>query len=335
MHAPHTRAWKASHILGEWFDLARRLFSEFSPQTYWLSVKRMILQRRILNLAAGVRFARGRQLESLPVAVYRHNSLIRRRLGNVDVELQENKAITLGLAAPHIDGIMIRPGETFSFWELVGHCTARKGYRMGLTISHGGPDSGIAGGMCQFTNLLHWMVLHSPLDIVEHHHHGELDLFPDFNRQIPFGTGTSIVYNYLDYRVRNSTDNTFQFRIDVTEEYLRGELRSAKALPTKYHVMERDAYFYELDGKVYRHNRIFRTERDKRTGNELRCELLLENNALVAYDRDLIRMPIYSSEAAAKTAAAAAAVPIAAVAANHTGRDVFDGAEVATAGDAP
>ncbi|WP_269045161.1 VanW family protein [Paenarthrobacter sp. Z7-10] len=270
----------------------------------------MILQRRIRNVLAGIRFATSRDLTPLPVTVYRHNSLIRRRLGNVDLELQENKAVTLGLAAPHIDGILIRPGETFSFWELVGHCTARKGYRMGLTISHGGPDSGIAGGMCQFTNLLHWMVLHSPLDIVEHHHHGELDLFPDFNRQIPFGSGTSIVYNYLDYRVRNSTDNTFQVRISLTEEHLRGELRAARPPASKYHVTERGAYFYEREGQVYRHNRIFGSERDKRTGNELRSELLLENNALVMYDRELIRMPIYSSEAAATAAATAAAAVV-------------------------
>lgn len=289
--------------------MARRLFSELSPQTDWLSVKRMILQRRIRNVLAGGRFARSRDLTPLPVTVYVHNSLIRRRLGNVDLELQENKAVTLGLAAPHINGILIRPGETFSFWELVGHCTARKGYRMGLTISHGGPDFGIADRMCQFTNLLHWMVLNSPLDVVEHHHHGELDLFPDFNRQIPFGTGTSIVYNYLDYRVQNTTDTTFQFQVHVTEEYLRGELRAVEPLAAKYHVTERGAYFYERDGKVYRHNRIFRSQRDRRTGNELGYELLLENDALVMYGRDLIRSRIHSSQAEAIGATTAVAGP--------------------------
>ena len=41
---------------------------------------------------------------------------------------------------------------------------------------------------------------------IEHHHHDALDLFPDYNRQIPFGTGTSIAYNYLDYRFKNTTN---------------------------------------------------------------------------------------------------------------------------------
>jgi vancomycin resistance protein VanW len=29
----------------------------------------------------------------------------------------------------------------------------------------------VGGGLCQFTNLLHWVALHSPLEIAEHHHH--------------------------------------------------------------------------------------------------------------------------------------------------------------------
>lgn len=65
-----------------------------------------------------------------------------------------------------------------------------------------------------------------PLQIVEHHHHDGLDLFPDFNRQIPFGTGTSIVYNYLDYRFYNPTNATYQLIVYVTDKYLCGELRA-------------------------------------------------------------------------------------------------------------
>lgn len=280
------------HIGGQ-FGVGRKLFGEISPLTYAIAVNRQIILRKIQNFQAGTKFATKKEYGDLPVSVYKHNSLIRRKLGTVDLALQENKAISLGLAAPHIDGVLIAPGETFSFWQLVGRCSAKKGYRVGLTINHSGPDSGIGGGLCQFTNLLHWMVLHSPLDIVEHHHHGEIDLFPDFNRQIPFGTGTSIVYNYLDYRVKNNTDNTFQLRICVTEEHLRGELRAAQSLPVKYHVKEQDAYFQEeADGEVYRRNKVYRSTRDKRTGNETAYELVVENNAKVLYDRTLINTPI-------------------------------------------
>lgn len=126
------------------------------------------------------------------------------------MQLQENKAVNLALAVKHIDGLLIRPGETFSVWRQVGRTTKRKGYKEGLTIAKGAPSQGIGGGLCQLSNLIHWMVLHSELTITEHHHHDGLDLFPDFGRQIPFGTGTSISYNYIDYRVRNDTTNTYQ-----------------------------------------------------------------------------------------------------------------------------
>ncbi|OFI39997.1 vancomycin resistance protein [Arthrobacter sp. SW1] len=279
--------------------MERRLFCEISPFTYWISVRKMILARKVRDLLAGTAFARQRDGAALPEVVYRHNSLIRRKLGNVDLHLQENKAVSLGIAAPLVNGVVIRPGETFSFWQLVGRCTSAKGYRVGLTINNGRAESGVGGGLCQFTNLLHWMVLHSELTIVEHHHHGELDLFPDFNRQIPFGTGTSIVYNYLDYRIRNDTDQNFQFLVHTKDEHLCGELRAERPSALKFHIREEDAYFYESGDEVYRHNRIVRLTRDKRTGNVIDTREILENNALVAYDRTLITAEIRADSRAA------------------------------------
>jgi len=263
----------------------------------------MIITRKFKDFLSSTAFARRHPDEVLPVVVYRHNSLIRRKLGNVDLHLQENKAASLAIAAPLVNSVVIHPGETFSFWKLVGSCTEAKGYREGLVINHGRPDSGIGGGLCQFTNLLHWMVLHSELTIVEHHHHGDLDLFPDFNRQIPFGSGTSIIYNYLDYRVRNNTDQSYQFLVSTTDEHLRGELRAQRAPEVKFHIREEDAYFHEAGGNVYRHNKVMRLRRDKRTGLVTSTEQIIENNALVAYQRELINAPILKSAPPKKDAA--------------------------------
>ena len=104
------------------------------------------------------------------------------------------------------------------------------------------------------SNLIHWMVLHSELTITEHHHHDGLDLFPDFGRQIPFGTGTSISYNYLDYRFENKTDKVFQLKLWVDEEYLRGELRANAPLSHTFHIHAENEYFSRENGVVYRTN---------------------------------------------------------------------------------
>lgn len=268
--------------------MARKLFCEISPLTYKISQEKEILKRTAKNLFDNSHFAKTKSDEKLAYVIKAHRSLIRRKLNNVDVALQNNKAQNLAIAAPLVNGIIIKPGQTFSFWGLVGRPTKRKGYLDGVTIKKGQPQKGLGGGMCQFTNLLHWLVLHTPLDITEHHHHNGLDLFPDFNRQIPFGTGTSILYNYLDYRFKNNTEAVFQLVVYVTEEYLCGEIRADSPLEVKVHVEEKEAYFFEEAGDLYRHNKIYRKVVDKKTGNILRETLLLENNAKTMYDKSFV-----------------------------------------------
>ncbi|HWP80426.1 MAG TPA: VanW family protein [Candidatus Acidoferrum sp.] len=247
-----------------------------------------ILIRSVKNLLSGQRIARTRQSDPLPFELYAHKSLIRRKLGNVAPELQENKAVNLGIAAPKVTGILIRPGEVFSFWSLVGATSERKGYQKGLVINRGKTGSGIGGGMCQFTNLIHWLVLHSPLEIVEHHHHDGIDIFPDFGRQVPFGVGTSIVYNYLDYRFKNPTEATYQLMLYTTPDYLCGELRSDARSDFSYHIKVSDEFFSQEDDGIYRNGQIIRNMIDKRSGNVVKSELIKTNHAKILYDASFV-----------------------------------------------
>ena len=264
--------------------MKRKLFCEISPFTYRLSMEKEILKRKLKDFFRKTHFARERTTNPLSVLVYQHKSLIRRRLGNVNMQLQENKATNLALAVTHIDGLLIRPGETFSVWKLVGRTTERKGYKEGLTITKGQPSQGIGGGLCQLSNLIHWMMLHSELTIVEHHHHDGLDLFPDFGRQIPFGTGTSISYNYIDYRVKNETANTYQLLLGVDGEYLCGELRATELQPHTFHIHAENEYFSREEGVVYRNGQVYRDVIDRITGRHLESRLIRTNHAKVMYD---------------------------------------------------
>ncbi len=262
----------------------RKLFCEISPFTYKISTQKEILKRKINDTISNTEFSYEKSTIPLPVKVYKHKSLIRRQLGNVDNELQENKAVNLSIAAPKVNGILIKPGETFSFWKLVGSVNEKKGYKTGITIKSGSPSSDIGGGMCQFTNLIHWLILHSPLTIVEHHHHDGIDLFPDFGRVVPFGTGTSILYNYKDYRVKNNTPYTFQLLIHCDEKYLVGSLMANQNIPNSYHIYVENEYFSRENGIVYRNNKIFRKVINVITGNEVKSELIKVNHAKVMYD---------------------------------------------------
>ena len=94
-----------------------------------------------------------------------------------------------------------------------------------MRLSNGRPAEGVGGGLCQLANLVHWLVLHSPLTVVERSQH-TFDPFPDNDRVVPWGVGCSIVYNYVDLVVRNETDATFELRAWVGEQHLHGQLLS-------------------------------------------------------------------------------------------------------------
>lgn len=271
-------------------NMKRKLFCQLCPAAYEISLWKGRTKRHIEDILSGEHFAKEKSKEVLPVIICSHKSLIRRRLGEVDMRLQENKAQNLAVAAPKVSGILIRPGETFSFWRLVGQCTEKRGYKEGLTIKNGVPSKGIGGGMCQFTNLIHWLVLHTPLEITEHHHHDGIDLFPDFGRQVPFGVGTSVMYNYLDYRFKNNSDMTYQLIVGTDEKYLTGEIRAERHIDVKYHIKSENEYFSKEGGEIFRNGQIFRECVDVRTGNLVSRELIKVNHAKVMYDTEGLKI---------------------------------------------
>ena len=101
---------------------------------------------------------------------------------------------------------------------------------------------------------------------------------------IPFGTGTSIVYNYLDYRFRNDSENTYQLLTWTDNEYLHGELRAVSALPYSYHIHAEEEFFSREGDFVYRNGKVFRDVIDKRSGNRISSTIIRTNHARVMYD---------------------------------------------------
>lgn len=257
--------------------------SERHPWLFPWAVRAHRVRRRLQWLRPGTDWARRHGAQNLPVRVKKHASLLLRELSVDQMALQHNKVVNLRLASRRTDGLLIRPGETFSFNKVVGNCTRRKGYVEGMRLSNGDAISGVGGGICQLANLVHWMVLHSPLTVVERSEHS-FDPFPDKGRVLPWGVGCSIVYNYVDLVVRNDTAATFQLRTWVAQRHLRGELRADRPTATSYRVEARDEEFLRLEGRVYRRNEIWRTVIDKRTGDVVAEELLKRNHALVKYE---------------------------------------------------
>lgn len=268
----------------------RKLFCEYNDFFYQLSVIKENLRRDIRDMrksVSGVRFATGKMPGALPHVVKGHRSLMLRRLLGVDMIYQRGKVQNLRLAAQKLDGLVIRPGQVFSFWKNVGNPTESKGYRQGMVLRGGKPGHDVGGGLCQLANMVHWLVLHSPMLVTELHHHTDC-IFPDERRRVPFGTGTSVFFKNVDYRFKNTSDRDVQLKIWVEDEYLCGELRAERPFDRLYRLVEEDHHFAYEGNMLYRNSRVYRLVYERESGCPCGKELLLNNHSEVLYDHALV-----------------------------------------------
>ena len=103
----------------------KKLFCEISPLTYAISLQKEILKRHVKNLLGKERYASRREKERLPVVVFSTGGNMIKRGPGIDERLQQNKADNIRLACSKIDGLVLEPGETFSFWRQVGKTSKR------------------------------------------------------------------------------------------------------------------------------------------------------------------------------------------------------------------
>jgi vancomycin resistance protein VanW len=266
---------------------ARKLLSQRHPVLYFLDVWTKRLQRYRDWYFGGSKYVRIRSEEKLAFRVKKHQSVLLRKLGESEMQLQYNKIVNLKIASKKINGIIIKPGETFSFCKLVGLPTKSKGYLKGMELSFGEARTGTGGGICQIANLIHWLIIHSPLTVTERCHHS-FDPFPDDGRVLPFGSGAAVFYNYRDYQFRNDTPHTFQINLWFSEKCLEGELRIDRELDYAYHVYEKEHAFLQIDGQYFRQNEIWRNKILKfESGRVIETELVTRNFARVMYVPEL------------------------------------------------
>lgn len=275
------------HQIKETDMTERKPLSERYPKLYDLAVKKETAKRYIQDLKGRKKFAQHRQKLKLPNVVHTVSSYLIKKGPGIDPVLQTNKADNIDLAASKIDGIVINPGEEFSFWKLVGKINKKNGYKDGRVIVNNQVQAGMGGGICNLANNLHLLVIHSPLQITEFHAHSDA-LAPDQGERKPFQNGTSVSYNYVDYRFKNPTSQKIQICLWVADETLYGELRSEEAFPWKYHLVEENHRFVKENGKYYRKSKIYKVTEDAATSKEIDRELLLDNRSEVMFDYDLI-----------------------------------------------
>ncbi len=262
----------------------KRSLATYHPALYGLVVFIKRVERHLEWIFDKHKYSNNHTEEILEHRVKKHQSVLIRKLSDSeDRKLQINKIENLKIVIKQLEGVVINPGETFSFYKLVGKPTKKRGFLEGMELSMGCARPGVGGGICQASNLIYWLALHSPLEIIERHHHS-FDPFPDQGRVLPFASGATVMYNYRDLRLKNNTPYKFQLRFWLDKKCINGEIRSSHFLRYSYKVYEKDHRFVEKNSQIFRGNELWRRVIDKESGGKtIDHEFITSNYAEVKY----------------------------------------------------
>lgn len=271
-------------------EIAVCIYNYENPKRIALSRKYPFLKKPIIFLRHKVRDVQNffdfrikyeRKNDFFDCVVARHQSVLRRRLGDSDPKLQEQKIVNLKQAIQRLNGVIIKPNHVFSLWRIIGKPKYENGYVDGMLLSSGKVIKGIGGGLCQISNFLYWIFLHTPFETVERYHHS-VDVFPDSGRTLPFGSGATILYNFIDLKVKNTSKYPLQLKIWLTNNHLKGQILSPRPIPEKFHAFEKNHFFIRRGQKYFRYNEIYKKTRFN--GNVEKIENITTNFAPVLYE---------------------------------------------------
>ena len=227
-------------------------------------------------------YAKTLQAEALPYHLFSADNGLYNTDTGFDMVYQDNKVHNLQLAAKFLDGLLIQPGETFSFWQAVRHADKHRPYKDGLVVQDGQLCVAYGGGLCQMSNLLFWVFLHAPFTIVERHTHRKKD-FPTMRDAEPEGVDATVSEGWLDLKVKNVTDHTFQIGISFTDTTITCSLFADKPLPIQYEILGKDLRYFRKDSTVYQEISIYRREIDMDTQETIAEEQLYTNLCAITY----------------------------------------------------
>ncbi|MCI9253057.1 MAG: VanW family protein, partial [Lachnospiraceae bacterium] len=122
-----------------------------------------------------------------------------------------SRAVNIALAASRINGVVIQPGDSFSFNHTILPRTAANGYVEANVIVNKKYVPGTGGGICQVSSTLYAAMLTAGLPATERHPHS-LNV-----GYIPEGMDATISGNALDLRFTNIFDDPIQIQASADQ----------------------------------------------------------------------------------------------------------------------
>lgn len=110
----------------------------------------------------------------------------------------KNRNTNLKVASKAINGTVLKPGQTFNWFKVVGPATVSKGYKSATVFVNKKAVPGVGGGICQVSTTLYQSAKKAGLKIVERHTHS---LPVTYTTK---GKDATVAYGVKNLRIKNN-----------------------------------------------------------------------------------------------------------------------------------
>lgn len=261
--------------------MTRKHLTEIFPWLLPLRRRQRIFSFYRKMKRGGSVYAVQQQDEPLPYMLFETRCPMINGNTGFDIKYQENKVFNLKLAAKKLNGLLIRPGETFSFYQAIRYADRDTPYKDGLAEINGRLTTEYGGGLCMLSNLLFWTLLHAPLSIIERHGHREKD-FPEPPSDALYGVDAAVAEGWLDLKFKNETELCFQLGIEFEKEQIIGRVLSSGEPGIRYELINGVLSYERKDGRIYEKAPVIRRKLSP-NGELLGEEELYTNMCIINY----------------------------------------------------
>ena len=175
----------------------------------------------------------------------------------------KNRTTNLILAANKINGMVLMPGEIFSYNKIVGERTIEAGYKEAPIYVSGKVENGIGGGICQITTTLYNAVLYANLEVLQRSNHQFVPSYANASRD------ATVVYGNIDFQFKNNREYPIKLVCSVSNGIASFQIYGLKSA---------NDYEVEVSSKItgttsnYIYSEAYKTL--KKNGNIISTEVL-------------------------------------------------------------
>lgn len=199
-----------------------------------------------------------------------------------DIKYQYNKKHNLSLVKESLDGLLIKPNETFSFNLTTRYSDKEQKYKEGLVIKNNEMNTAIGGGLCQMSNNLYEAILNTPLTVIERVPH-RTDYFKT-DESKTLGLDATISSGWIDLKFKNETLDTYQLNIDIINDDLTIKILSNKKPRYKYKLRNDKVKYVKEDDSIFKQYSLIRDTFDVNTNDQVYSELISQDKIKIKYE---------------------------------------------------